>query len=147
VSHQLTVILGLVSTRAVYWEINILQNRSRQCLQGHLGDTEIHIGVTELLGFLAVAMSYELGDSGGNGSVGPSWSLGFWHIWNEKVVEGFGAISLSIWASKPLSNTSSPFNSIGFPMDSMRSWITKTKMKSLELLPICALSILRGPHF
>ena len=32
--------------------------------QGHLGETEIHIGVTELLGFLAVAMSYELGALG-----------------------------------------------------------------------------------
>ena len=30
VSHQLTVILGLVSTRAIFWEINILENRSRQ---------------------------------------------------------------------------------------------------------------------
>ena len=32
--------------------------------QGHLGETEVRIGVTELLGFLAVAMSYELGGSG-----------------------------------------------------------------------------------
>ena len=30
-------------------------------MQGHLGETEIRIGETELLGFLAVAMSYELG--------------------------------------------------------------------------------------
>ena len=87
--------------------------------QGHLGVTEICIGVTELLGFLAVAMSYELGGSGYKELVGLSWSFGFGHIWMEKVVEGFGAISLSILASKPLSNTSSPFDSIGFPMDSM----------------------------
>ena len=33
-----------------------------ECWQGHLGETEIHIGVTELLGFLAVAMSYEAPD-------------------------------------------------------------------------------------
>ena len=32
--------------------------------QGHLGETEIRIGVTEHLGFLAVAMSYELGGAG-----------------------------------------------------------------------------------
>ena len=32
--------------------------------QGHLGETEIRIGVTESLGFLAVAMSNELGDPG-----------------------------------------------------------------------------------
>ena len=31
---------------------------------GHLGETEIRIGETELLGFLAVAMSYELGGAG-----------------------------------------------------------------------------------
>ena len=35
-----------------------------ECWQGHLGGIEIHIGVTELLGFLAVAMSYELGGFG-----------------------------------------------------------------------------------
>ena len=29
--------------------------------QGHLAETETCIGETELLGFLAVAMSYELG--------------------------------------------------------------------------------------
>ena len=29
--------------------------------QGHLGETETLIGETELLGFLVVAMSYELG--------------------------------------------------------------------------------------
>ena len=32
--------------------------------QGHLGETEICIGVTESLGFVAVAMSNELGGSG-----------------------------------------------------------------------------------
>ena len=32
--------------------------------QGHLAKTEIRIGETELLGFLAVAMPYELGGSG-----------------------------------------------------------------------------------
>ena len=48
------------------------------------------------LRFLAVAMSYELGGAGYEISVGPSLTLGFGHIWNEKVVEGFGAISLSI---------------------------------------------------
>ena len=32
--------------------------------QGHLGETEIRIGVTKLLGFLAVAMSNELGAAG-----------------------------------------------------------------------------------
>ena len=31
--------------------------------KGHIGETEIHIGVTELLGFLAVAMPNELGGS------------------------------------------------------------------------------------
>ena len=31
--------------------------------QCHLGETEIRIGVTKLLGFLAVTMSYELGGS------------------------------------------------------------------------------------
>ena len=29
--------------------------------KGHLGESEIRIGVTESLGFLAMAMSYELG--------------------------------------------------------------------------------------
>ena len=29
VSHQLTVILGLMSTMAIYWEINIPEKRSR----------------------------------------------------------------------------------------------------------------------
>ena len=66
-----------------------------ECWQGHLGETEIRIGETELLGFLAVAMSYELGGAGYKESVGPSWKLGFGHIWIEKVAEGFGAISLS----------------------------------------------------
>ena len=46
-------------------------------MQGHLGENEIRIGVTELLEFLAVAMSYELGGSGWIDSVGLSWSLGF----------------------------------------------------------------------
>ena len=32
--------------------------------QGHLGETEIRICVFELLGFLVVAMSYEIGGSG-----------------------------------------------------------------------------------
>ena len=32
--------------------------------QGYLDQTEIRISVTELLGFLAVAMSYELSGSG-----------------------------------------------------------------------------------
>ena len=32
--------------------------------QGHLGGIEIRIGVTELLRFMAVAMSNELGGSG-----------------------------------------------------------------------------------
>ena len=32
-----------------------------ESLQGHLNETEIRIGVTEVLGFLAVAMSNELG--------------------------------------------------------------------------------------
>ena len=63
--------------------------------QGHLGETEIPIGETELLGFLAVAMSYELGGCGWKESVEPSWCFGFGHIWMEKVAEGFGAISLS----------------------------------------------------
>ena len=45
--------------------------------QGHLGGTEIRIGVTKLLRFLAMANPYELGGSGWNESMGPSWSLGF----------------------------------------------------------------------
>ena len=32
--------------------------------QGHLGEIETRIGETELQGFLAVAMSYELGGAG-----------------------------------------------------------------------------------
>ena len=38
--------------------------RETESLQGHLGETEICIGVTEVLGFLAVAMSTELGGAG-----------------------------------------------------------------------------------
>ena len=76
--------------------------------QGHLGETEIHIGVTELLGFLAVAMSNELGGSR-NVSVGPSLTLGFGHIWNEKVVEGGGAISLSILRKQVIKQHLIPF--------------------------------------
>ena len=38
--------------------------QATESLQGHLGETEIRIGVTELLGFLVVAMSNELGDAG-----------------------------------------------------------------------------------
>ena len=41
----------------------MLQKKTER-LQGHLGETEIHIGVTELLGFLEVATSKELGGSG-----------------------------------------------------------------------------------
>ena len=32
-----------------------------ECWQGHLSETETRIGETELLGFLAMAMSHELG--------------------------------------------------------------------------------------
>ena len=32
--------------------------------QSHPGETDTHIGETELLGFLVVAMSYELGGAG-----------------------------------------------------------------------------------
>jgi hypothetical protein len=38
--------------------------RETESLQGHLDETEIRIGVTEVLGFLAVAMSNELGGVG-----------------------------------------------------------------------------------
>ena len=48
---------------AHFSETNMLQ-RQLESLKHHFGDTEIHIGVTGLLGFLAVAMSYELGGSG-----------------------------------------------------------------------------------
>ena len=64
--------------------------------QGHLGGTEIHIGGTELLGFWLWLSLDELSGSRWEISVGPSWELGFGHIWMEKVAEGFGAISLSI---------------------------------------------------
>ena len=39
-------------------------------MQGHLGENEIRIGETELLGFLVVAMSYELDGSLRNGDGG-----------------------------------------------------------------------------
>ena len=43
-------------------ETEILQYVT-ESLQGHLGDTEIRISVAKVLGFLAVAMSNELGCS------------------------------------------------------------------------------------
>ena len=48
---------------AHFGETEMLQ-RETESLQGHLGFTKIRIGVTELLGFLVVAMSYELGGAG-----------------------------------------------------------------------------------
>ena len=50
-------------------------------LQGHIGETEIRISVTELLGFWEVAMSNELSGAGKEISVGPSLALSFGHIW------------------------------------------------------------------
>ena len=47
----------------IAWNNKKLQIRWRR-IKGHLGETEIRIGETELLGFLAVAMSYELSGSG-----------------------------------------------------------------------------------
>ena len=46
---------------------------------------------------------------------GAEFDFRFWtYVEMRKWLRVFGAISLSIWASIPLSNTSSPFNSIGF---------------------------------
>ena len=60
--------------------------RETERLQSHLDETEIPIGETESvrpkrLGFLAVAMSTELGGSGYEISVGPSWTFGLGHMW------------------------------------------------------------------
>jgi hypothetical protein len=55
--------------------------RETESLQGHLSETEIRTGVTEVLGFLVVAMSNELGGAGQKISVGPSLTLGYGHIW------------------------------------------------------------------
>ena len=63
--------------------------------QGHLGGTEIHIGGSDLLGFWQWLSPDELGGSGQRISVGPSWNVGFGHIWLERVVEGLGVLSLS----------------------------------------------------
>ena len=52
-----------------------------ESLQAHLHETEIRIGVTEELGFLAVARSSELGGVGYIILVGPSLTLSFGHIW------------------------------------------------------------------
>ena len=38
--------------------------QATKSLQGHLGETEIHVGVTEVSEFLVVAMSNELGGAG-----------------------------------------------------------------------------------
>ena len=38
--------------------------RETERLQSHLGETEIPIGKTDLLRFVAVAMTYELGGAG-----------------------------------------------------------------------------------
>ena len=46
--------------------------RETESLQSHLGETEILIGRTELLGFVAVAMTSKLGGAGWKESVGPS---------------------------------------------------------------------------
>ena len=48
---------------AHFGETEMLQ-RETESLQGHLGETEIRIHVTEVLDFLAVAMSNELGGAG-----------------------------------------------------------------------------------
>ena len=56
---------------------NEIPQQATKSLQGHLSETEIRIGVTELLGFLAVAMSTELGGTGWIILVGPSLTLGF----------------------------------------------------------------------
>ena len=55
--------------------------RETESFQSHLGETEIPIGRTELLGFLAVAMSTELGGSGYEISVGPSLTFSLGHMW------------------------------------------------------------------
>ena len=55
--------------------------REIESLQPHLGGTEIPIGETERLGFLAVAMSNELSDAGWIKLVGPSLTFGLGHMW------------------------------------------------------------------
>ena len=62
-SKQRRCQVNSVGPIAHFGETEMLQ-RETESLQGHLGETEIRIGVTELLGFLAVAMSYELGGVG-----------------------------------------------------------------------------------
>ena len=55
--------------------------RKTERLQPHLGETEIPIGETKRLGFLALAMSNELGGAGWIKSVGPSLTFGLGHMW------------------------------------------------------------------
>ena len=55
--------------------------RETESLQSHLGETEIPIGETEKLGFLAVAMSTELSGAGWIKSVEPSLTFGLGHMW------------------------------------------------------------------
>ena len=63
--------------------------------QGHLGGTEIHFGGSDMLGFGSGYVLDQLGGSGLEISVRPSWTLGLGHIWVEIVVEGIGIVSLS----------------------------------------------------
>ena len=65
----------------MYFGWTEMLQREKKSLQSHLGETEIPIGRTELLGFVAVAMTSELGGAGQKESVGPSLTFGLGHMW------------------------------------------------------------------
>ena len=55
--------------------------RETERLQSHLGETEIPIGETELLGFVAVAMTFETRWRRIERMVGLSLTFGLGHMW------------------------------------------------------------------
>ena len=55
--------------------------RETERLQSHLGETEIPIGETDFLGFVAVAMTFELSGAGWKELVGPSLTFSLGHMW------------------------------------------------------------------
>ena len=61
---------------------------NKQCVS-HLGETEIPIGRTELLGFGSGLWQVKLGGAGYIKSAGPSLTFGLGHCGYEKVVEVF----------------------------------------------------------
>jgi hypothetical protein len=129
--------LGLTSFGGTDFAISVTliwRQKATNTWQPNLGETESQnwkIWFARVWIWLGVV---HLGEFGLIFSVGPRWlfrvydSGSCWGIWR--------------YTTKHLSNqiiikTSSPFNSIGFPMDWMWSWITKPKIESWAFANAC----------